>query len=97
MSPRERFLMALEHKEADRIPMHDQPQPATIRRWRSEGLPADFNPSEYFDFEMVGFSADVSPRFPVKTVGETKNILPGPQNGEACAEMLRTTLVLPRS
>ena len=59
MTSREGFLMALEHKEADRIPVHDCPWPAAIHRWRSEGLPADVNPAEYFDFEMVGFSADV--------------------------------------
>ena len=50
MTARERFLMALEHKEADRITMHDSPWKAAIRRWHGEGLQADVNPSEYFDF-----------------------------------------------
>lgn len=75
MIARERFLMALEHKEADRIPMHDTPWNAAIRRWRSEGLPANINPSEYFDFEMAVFGADTSPRFPVKTVEENEEYI----------------------
>lgn len=75
MTSRERFLMALEHKETDRIPIHDSPWKAAIRRWRSEGLPADVNPSEYFDFGMVIFGADTSPRFPVKTVGENEEYI----------------------
>jgi len=75
MTARERFLMALEHKEADRIPIHDSPWKSAIRRWHGEGLPADVNPSEYFDFEMVVFGADTSPRFPVKTVEENKEYI----------------------
>ena len=75
MTSRERFLMALQHKEADRIPIHDSPWKAAIRRWRWEGLPADANPSEYFDFEMVVFGADTSPRFPVKTVEENEEYI----------------------
>ncbi len=75
MTARERILMALEHKEADRVPIYDYPWNAAIRRWHGEGLPVDVNPSEYFDFEMVMFSADTSPRFPVKTVEENEEYI----------------------
>ena len=75
MTARERFLMALDHKEPDRVPIHDSPWIAAIRRWKSEGLPLDKNPSEYFDFEMVVFGADISPRFPVKTVEEDEKYI----------------------
>jgi len=75
MTARERFLMALEHKEADRIPIHDSPWRSAIHRWHGEGLPANVNPSEYFDFEMVVFGADTSPRFPVKTVEENEEYI----------------------
>ncbi len=71
MTSRERFLMALDHKEPDRVPIHDSPWWSAILRWRSEGLPADVNPAEYFDLGMVRFSPDLSPQFPVETVEET--------------------------
>ncbi len=75
MTSRERFIMALKHKEADRVPMHDSAWRAAIHRWHSEGLPADVSPAEYFDFEMVIFGADTSPRFPVKTVEENEEYI----------------------
>ncbi len=58
--------MALQHREADRIPIHDSPWQATIDRWRSEGLPSGVSPSDYFGYEIAGFGADTSPRFPVE-------------------------------
>jgi len=70
MDSRERFLTALDHQEPDRVPMHDSPWLAAIRRWKTEGLPPESNPAEYFDFGMAAFGADISPRFPVKTIGE---------------------------
>ncbi len=75
MTARERILMALEHKEADRIPIHDSPLYSAIRRWHGEGLPADVKPSEYFDFEMEYFRPDDSPRFPIKIVEENKEYI----------------------
>ena len=75
MSSRERLLMALDHKEADRVPMHDSPWWAAIRRWHSEGLPVDVNPAEYFDFGMVFFWPDTSPRFPIETVEEDEEYI----------------------
>lgn len=75
MNPRERFLMALNHQEPDRVPVHDSPWLAAICRWRSEGMPADINPAEYFDFGMVVFGADTSPRFPVKTLDEDEEYI----------------------
>ena len=71
MTSRERVLMALNHEEADRVPMHDSPWVSTIQRWHQEGLPHDPPAAEYFDFEIVTFSADTTPRFPVKIVEET--------------------------
>lgn len=75
MTSRERFLMALNHQEADRIPIHDTPWVAAVSRWHSEGLPKDVNPAEFFDFGMVSFGADTSPRFPVKTVEENEEYI----------------------
>jgi len=68
MTSRERVRMALEHKEPDRVPIQDSIWGATVSRWHKEGLPEEIPVSEYFGFEMVGFGADLSPRFPVKVL-----------------------------
>ena len=77
MTPRARVLAALNHNEADRVPIHDSPWVSTIDRWHKEGMPADINPAEYLDYEFVCFGphgdgVDTSPRFPVKVLEETE-------------------------
>lgn len=72
MISRERVLAALNHEEADRVPIHDSPWAATIEKWQDAGLPVDVNPAEYFDYEIVCFGADTSPRLPVEVVEETE-------------------------
>ena len=71
MTSHERVLLALNHEEADRVPIHDSPWVATIDRWHKEGFPTDISPAEYFDFEIIRLGADTSPQFPVKVVEET--------------------------
>ncbi|MDP6053180.1 MAG: uroporphyrinogen decarboxylase family protein [Candidatus Latescibacteria bacterium] len=66
MTSRDRIRNAISHKESDRIPIHDSPWGATVNRWRKEGMPDDIPPQEYFEYEMVSCSADLSPRFPIK-------------------------------
>ena len=75
MNSRERVLAALNFEEADRIPIHDSPWAATVERWRKEGLPVEINPAEYFDYEIVSFGADTSPRFPIEVVEETEEYI----------------------
>ncbi len=53
------------------MPVHDQVWPTTIERWRSEGLPPDVSPADYFGFEMVLLRCDLSPRFPAEVVEES--------------------------
>ena len=72
MNSRERVLAALNHEEGDRVPIHDSPWAASIERWHKEGMPDDVSPAEYFDYEIVSFGADTSPRFPVEVVEETE-------------------------
>jgi len=71
MTGRERIMLALQHKEPDRVPIHDSPWWATIERWRKEGMPADVSVEDYFGYEMAGFGADTSPRLPVEVIEET--------------------------
>jgi len=75
MISRERVSAALGHEESDRVPIQDSPWVAAIERWHREGMPAEVNPAEYFDYEIVRFGADTSPRFPVGVVEETEQYI----------------------
>ncbi len=75
MTGKERVLLALNHKEPDRIPAQDSPWSATIKRWKSEGLPEDTDLSEYFGWDFAFFGADCTPRFPVKTIEKNEKFI----------------------
>jgi uroporphyrinogen decarboxylase len=68
LTPRERVRLALDHKEGDRIPIHDGLWAATVSRWRREGLPDGIPPEEYFGFHLRGFGADLTPQYPVRVL-----------------------------
>ena len=71
MTSRERVLLALEHKEADRVAVHDSPWGTTIQRWHEEGLPQDTSPTEHFGYEFRGCWVDNSLQLPTETIEET--------------------------
>ena len=73
MNSRDRVLMALHHEEADRVPTWDQPWVTALHRWYREGLPTNVNPAEYFDWDIVYFSADTTPRFSIEVIEETED------------------------
>ncbi len=75
MNSRERILTALQHKEPDRVPIHDDPWPSTVNRWQREGLPADIPVEEFFGYEMALFKADLSPRFPIRVLEKTDEFI----------------------
>ncbi len=61
-----------EHREADRLPIIDDPWGATIERWQREGMPVDVSYVDFFDLDRVGtIGIDNSPRYPVETLEET--------------------------
>lgn len=72
MTSQERVLLALDHKEADRVAIHDAPWGTTIERWHREGLPEDQSPAEYFGYEFASVGADTSFQLPSETVEETE-------------------------
>lgn len=72
MNSPERFLAAVNHEEADRIPIDDTPWQTTIERWHREGLPEGVSPREYFGYERVGQGADLSFQIPPETLEETE-------------------------
>lgn len=75
MTSRERVRTAISRREPDRVPAFDSPWAATTQRWYQEGLPAGTDPREYFDFDIVQLTADLSPRFPTRVVEVTDEFI----------------------
>lgn len=72
MTSKERFIRMYEHREADRIPIIDEPWAGTIRRWQREGMPADADWRDFFDVDKVErINVDISPRYEQKVIEET--------------------------
>ena len=72
MTSRERFARMFEHKEADRIPIIDDPWGSTIERWQREGMPDGVNYVDFFDLDRVAMiAADNSPRYEETVIEET--------------------------
>ena len=72
MTSQERIRRMYEHREADRIPIIDDPWGATLERWRREGLPEGQSFVDHFDLDhIVSIGADNSPRYPVRVLEET--------------------------
>jgi uroporphyrinogen decarboxylase len=72
MTTQERVRRMLNHQEADRVPITDDPWASTLERWHKEGLPADVNWAEYFGLDkFIRFKVDNSPRYPKTVIEET--------------------------
>ncbi len=72
LTSRERFQRMFEHRDADRIPIIDDPWGATLERWRREGMPDGVDFRDYFDLDKVAhLGVDISPRYPVETLEQT--------------------------
>ena len=72
MTSWERFKRMYEHREADRIPIIDDPWTGTLRRWTREGMPEGMDWCDYFDVDKIGvINIDISPRMPEITLEET--------------------------
>ena len=75
MTSRERVRLALQHKEADRVSIHDGPWGTTVARWCKEGLPEGESPASYFGFEFFGFGANNSLQLPTQVIEETEDYM----------------------
>jgi uroporphyrinogen decarboxylase len=72
MTSHERFSRMFAHKEADRIPIIDDPWKATIERWHREGMPAGMSFVEYFDLDKAAhILVDNSPRYEERVLDES--------------------------
>ena len=71
MTTKERFSRMFEHKEADRIPIIDDPWGGTLNRWKREGMPANADWRDFFGIDKVeNIGVDISPRYPVEVLEE---------------------------
>ena len=71
MNSYERIKRMYEHREADRVPILDDPWQGTLRRWRAEGMPADVAWEDYFGADKIGvFQLNNSPRYERKVLEE---------------------------
>lgn len=72
MTTKERMTRMYEHKEADRVPIIDNPWQGTLSRWKREGMPADMDWRDYFGVDkQEGIGFDITPQMPVKVIEET--------------------------
>jgi len=72
MNSWERIKRMYEHREADRVPIIDDPWKGTIRRWHREGMPAGVAWEDYFGADKLGvFQVDITPRYEEKVLEET--------------------------
>lgn len=72
MTTKERMLRMFEHKEADRVPIIDDPWNGTLHRWHQEGLPANVDWRDFFGVDkMANISINITPRYEEKVLEET--------------------------
>ncbi len=72
LTERERILRVYKRQEIDRLPMVDKAWAGTVRRWHSEGLPANVEWQDYFGFDRwIYLYTDNSPRFETKILEKT--------------------------
>lgn len=74
MTSKERFSRIYGHKEADRIPIFDEPWAGTLRRWKREGMPNDADWRDFFGIDKVArIDIDISPQYEKKILSEDEN------------------------
>jgi uroporphyrinogen decarboxylase len=65
-----------EHKEADRVPITDDPWSGTLARWKKEGMPAGIDWRDFFGVDKVEtINVDKSPRYERKIIEETADYI----------------------
>jgi len=76
MTSKERIKRMFEHKEADRVPITDNPWAGTLIRWKKEGMPQDMDWRDYFQVDkMEMMRVDISPRYEKKIIEETADYI----------------------
>jgi uroporphyrinogen decarboxylase len=72
MTTYERVKRMYEHREADRVPVIDDPWNSTIERWQREGMPEKVNFVDYFGLDKFAtIDVDNSPQYPEQIIEKT--------------------------
>lgn len=75
MTSRERIKALLAHKEPDRIGKYDHFWWQALDRFREQGMPADADPEDYFDYDIRKLKYNQSFQFPITRVDETEDYI----------------------
>ncbi|NQT59470.1 MAG: hypothetical protein HQ557_10870 [Bacteroidetes bacterium] len=67
---RKRIKAAINFQKPDRLPCDESLWPDTFDLWRSQGMPKDIKPADYFGWDISTMSLDCSPRFEQKILHE---------------------------
>jgi len=72
MTTQERVSRMFAHRDADRVPITDDPWSSTLARWHKEGIPEGMDFRDYFGMDkFASVSVDNSPRYPETTLEDT--------------------------
>lgn len=71
MTAQERVATVLNGGIPDRVPYQDAFWATTIERWRTEGLPSDISPSDFFGCEIAHIGGDYSLQLPIESLEKT--------------------------
>jgi len=72
MTSRERISATLAHRIPDRVGRYEAIWSETLELWRTQGMPADADPADYFGYDLEGLPwTDLSLRLEGKVIEET--------------------------
>ena len=72
LTSRERIMRMYEHREADRVPIVDNPWAGAIARWEREGMPAGMDWRDFFGADKTEtITVDISPRYEERILEQT--------------------------
>lgn len=73
LTSKERIIAAMDHREADRVPMWESFWGSTMTRWKEEGLPEDADAYGYFGLDSTHATGiDWTAQLPAEVIEETE-------------------------
>ena len=72
LTTKERISRMFAHRDADRVPITDDPWSSTLARWHREGMPEGMDFRDYFGIDKFSsIGVDNSPRYPERVLEDT--------------------------
>jgi uroporphyrinogen decarboxylase len=72
MTSKERVTLAINRKQPDRVPIHDDMWGTSYDRWQKEGMPQVVDVQDFFGFDLRGIWCDNTLQLPCKVIEETE-------------------------